>query len=141
MSNHSLPVPLDLDTPIFSISVAASLAEMHPQTLRQYDRLGLVVASRSKGGDRRYSPRDIQRLRLVQALSQDEGINLTGIRRILDLQSELDETNRKLEERTDLLRRIAEQQESQGRRVFSAAIYGHVAKGRGYRQPRALTAR
>lgn len=141
MNNRSLPVVLDLDAPIFSISVAASLAEMHPQTLRQYDRLGLVVASRAKGGGRRYSPRDVQRLRLVQGLSQDEGINLIGIRRILDLQSELDEANRKLEERTNLLRRIAEQQVAPGPRVFSAATSGHVAKGRSYRPPRALTAR
>ena len=86
MSAGMLPEVMDPDGPIFGISVAASLAEMHPQTLRQYDRLGLVIASRTKGGGRRYSPRDIQRLRLIQRLSQ-EGINLTGIRRILALQS------------------------------------------------------
>ena len=72
MSAGMLPEVMDPDGPIFSISVAASLAEMHPQTLRQYDRLGLVIASRTKGGGRRYSPRDIQRLRLIQRLSQED---------------------------------------------------------------------
>ena len=63
---------MDPDAPVFSISVAAALAEMHPQTLRTYDRLGLVVPSRAKGGGRRYSPRDVYRLRLIQRLSQEE---------------------------------------------------------------------
>ena len=70
----------------FVISVAAELAGMHPQTLRQYDRLGLVVPARTKGRGRRYTKQDIQRLRDVQRMSQDEGINLEGIRRILELQ-------------------------------------------------------
>ena len=127
MSAGMLPEVMDPDGPIFSISVAASLAEMHPQTLRQYDRLGLVIASRTKGGGRRYSPRDIQRLRLIQRLSQ-EGINLTGIRRILALQSEL-------------VRRLVEQHESQGRRIFSAGSTGNVAQGRFYHPPLALPGR
>ena len=59
----------------FVISVAAELAGMHPQTLRQYDRLGLVTPARSKGRGRRYTHRDIQRLRAVQVMSQEEGIN------------------------------------------------------------------
>ena len=70
----------------FVISVAAELAGMHPQTLRQYDRLGLVTPARTKGRGRRYTKQDIQRLRDVQRMSQDEGINLEGIRRILELQ-------------------------------------------------------
>ncbi len=76
---------LDIDEPVFIISVAAQLAGMHPQTLRQYDRMGLVTADRTAGGGRRYSLRQIQRLRTVQQLSQEEGINLGGVRRILEL--------------------------------------------------------
>ena len=140
MSAGMLPEVMDPDVPIFSISVAASLAEMHPQTLRQYDRLGLVVASRTKGGGRRYSPRDIQRLRLIQSLSQADGINLTGIRRILALQSELEETQRRLDELTDLMRRLMEQ-ESRGPRIFSAGSTGHVAQGRMQRRPLAQPGR
>src|SRR3954447_23088782 len=74
------------DAPVFVISIAATLAGMHPQTLRQYDRLGLVSPGRAAGRGRRYSSRDILVLREVQRLSQDEGINLAGIKRILDLQ-------------------------------------------------------
>ena len=75
------------DEPItFVISVAAELAGMHPQTLRQYDRLGLVIPARTKGRGRRYTKRDVQRLRDVQRMSQEEGINLAGIRRILELE-------------------------------------------------------
>ena len=75
------------DTPIFVISVAAQLAGMHPQTLRQYDRLGLVSPGRSAGRSRRYSARDITVLLQVQRLSQEEGINLAGVKRILELEN------------------------------------------------------
>ena len=93
-----LPQQIDSDAPVFVISVAAQLAGMHPQTLRTYDRMGLVVPRRLAKRGRRYSARDIARLRLVQRLSQDEGINLEGIRRILSMQDELDELRRRLEE-------------------------------------------
>ena len=66
------------DSPVFVISVAAQLAGMHSQTLRQYDRLGLVTPSRTRGGGRRYSTRDVALLREVQRLSQEEGISLAG---------------------------------------------------------------
>ncbi|MBV9293391.1 MAG: helix-turn-helix transcriptional regulator [Frankiales bacterium] len=78
------------DAPVFVISVAATLAGMHPQTLRQYDRLGIVSPGRSAGRGRRYSARDIVVLREVQRMSQDEGINLAGIKRILELESHVD---------------------------------------------------
>ena len=80
---------IDRNAPIFVISVAAELAEMHPQTLRQYDRLGLVSPDRTAGRGRRYSARDIELLRQVQALSQDEGINLAGIKRIIELENQV----------------------------------------------------
>ncbi len=78
---------MEEDRPVFVISVAAELAGMHPQTLRQYDRLGLVTPGRSLGGGRRYSPRDVALLREVQRLSQEEGVNLAGIKRVIELEN------------------------------------------------------
>ncbi len=78
------------DRPVFVISVAAELSGMHPQTLRQYDRLGLVTPGRSGGGGRRYSPRDVARLREVQRLSQEEGVNLAGIKRVIELENHVE---------------------------------------------------
>ncbi|HEY1974210.1 MAG TPA: helix-turn-helix transcriptional regulator [Pseudonocardia sp.] len=96
MTQHERPVPglppgTDLDSPIFVISVAAELAGLHAQTLRGYDRLGLVSPGRSAGGGRRYSARDIALLREVQRLSQDEGVNLAGVKRIIELERTVDE--------------------------------------------------
>ena len=84
-------VPFPDDAPVFVISVAAQLAGMHPQTLRQYDRLGLVNPGRTPGGGRRYSARDVALLREVQRLSQEEGVNLAGVKRIIDLERQVDE--------------------------------------------------
>ena len=78
------------ETPVFVISVAAELAGMHPQTLRQYDRLGLVTPGRAGGGGRRYSPRDVELLREVQRLSQQDGVNLAGIKRIIELENQVE---------------------------------------------------
>lgn len=85
------------DTPVYVISVAAELAGMHPQTLRQYDRLGLVSPARTMGRNRLYSARDIDRLREVQRLSEN-GINLEGIRRILSLEAEVTMLRERIEE-------------------------------------------
>jgi MerR family transcriptional regulator, heat shock protein HspR len=79
------------DMPVYVISVAANLSGMHPQTLRGYERVGLVIPRRTTGGGRRYSMRDILALREIQRLSQEEGINLNGIKRILDLERELEQ--------------------------------------------------
>jgi MerR family transcriptional regulator, heat shock protein HspR len=89
-SRRSVPKEVSEDAPVFVISVAASLAGMHAQTLRQYDRLGLVTPGRTVGGGRRYSARDVALLREVQRLSQDEGVNLAGIKRIIELESHVD---------------------------------------------------
>jgi MerR family transcriptional regulator/heat shock protein HspR len=86
------------DAPVFVISVAATLAGMHPQTLRQYDRIGLVSPGRTSGRGRRYSARDIAMLREVQRLSQDEGINLAGVKRILELESQVSALQQRLAE-------------------------------------------
>src|SRR5215211_7149346 len=84
------PYELTQETPVYVISVAAQLSGLHPQTLRQYDRLGLVSPGRTSGRGRRYSARDIARLREVARLSQEEGVNLAGIKRILDLENNND---------------------------------------------------
>jgi MerR family transcriptional regulator/heat shock protein HspR len=86
------------DAPVFVISVAAELAGMHAQTLRQYDRLGLVRPGRTPGGGRRYSPRDVALLREVQRLSQEDGVNLAGIKRIIELESRVEALQARVQE-------------------------------------------
>lgn len=98
MSRGQPGEPLSEDAPVFVISVAAELAGMHPQTLRQYDRVGLVTPGRTAGGGRRYSPRDVAVLRMVQRLSQDEGVNLAGIKRIIDLENQVSALQERVEE-------------------------------------------
>lgn len=78
------------DRPLYMISVAAELAGMHPQTLRIYERKQLIEPKRSAGNTRLYSDADIERLRLIQQLTQDEGVNLAGVMRILELQVEIE---------------------------------------------------
>ena len=100
------------DAPVFVISVAAELAGMHAQTLRSYDRLGLVSPGRSAGGGRRYSARDIALLREVQRLSQEEGVNLAGIKRIIELEQLVDALQARIAEldaELDAARAAAEQ--------------------------------
>jgi MerR family transcriptional regulator/heat shock protein HspR len=105
-------IGVESDDKILIISVAARMAGMHPQTLRQYDRMGLVQPGRSAGGSRRYSPRDVALLREIQRLSQDEGVNLAGIKRIIDLEQLADQLQEQVDElRAELVearRRIAE---------------------------------
>ncbi len=110
------------DEPIYVISKAAELAGMHPQTLRQYDRLGLVSPRRTSGRGRRYSKRDVAQLVEIQRLSHDEGINLAGIKRILDLENQV----RALEARVELLAAQA----NPGSRVFTAGTEGDVVSER-----------
>jgi MerR family transcriptional regulator/heat shock protein HspR len=98
MTVPPLPPGTNPDAPVFVISVAAELAGLHAQTLRSYDRLGLVSPGRSPGGGRRYSARDIALLREVQRLSQEEGVNLAGIKRIIELEQLVDELRSRLDE-------------------------------------------
>jgi len=93
-----LPPGASADSPVFVISVAAQLSGLHAQTLRSYDRLGLVSPGRSPGGGRRYSARDIALLREVQRLSQEEGVNLAGIKRIIELEQLVDELQSRVDE-------------------------------------------
>lgn len=98
-------------TEYFVISVAAELAGMHAQTLRTYDRMGLVTPERTSGGGRRYSQEDVELLRTVQHLSQNVGVNLAGIKAIIALTKENDQLKEKidaLEEENHQLRRQQE---------------------------------
>src|SRR6201987_1080073 len=83
----------------FLISVARELPGMHAQTLRTYDRLGLVSPRRSSGGGRRYSQNDVELLREGQRLSQDEGVNLAGIKRIIELTNQVEALQSRVQER------------------------------------------
>jgi MerR family transcriptional regulator/heat shock protein HspR len=96
----------DSDRPLYMISVAADLAGVHPQTLRIYERKLLVLPRRSSGNTRLYSDADIERLRLIQQLTQEEGINLAGVMRIIELTDE----QRRLETEVVQLRRLVEAQ-------------------------------
>jgi len=92
-------------TRTFLISAAAELAGMHAQTLRTYDRLGLVIPERSAGGGRRYSERDVELLREIQRLSQDDGVNLAGIKRIIELTNQVEALQSRVSEMADELSR------------------------------------
>jgi MerR family transcriptional regulator/heat shock protein HspR len=89
---------------VYIISVAAELAGVHPQTLRIYERKGLVQPKRTSGNTRRYSERDIERLRAIQDLTQDQGINLAGVKMIIEMQGELEALRRRTKELETLLR-------------------------------------
>ncbi|EFG76660.1 transcriptional regulator, MerR family [Mycobacterium parascrofulaceum ATCC BAA-614] len=94
------------DSRTFLISVAAELAGMHAQTLRTYDRLGLVSPRRTSGGGRRYSEHDVNLLREVQRLSQDEGVNLAGIKRIIELTNQVEALQSRVQELTEELAQV-----------------------------------
>ncbi|MFZ4079350.1 MAG: heat shock protein transcriptional repressor HspR [Microbacteriaceae bacterium] len=114
---------LDETRPILTISMAAELAGMHPQTLRQYDRLGLVQPGRTAGLSRRYSLRDVAKLREVQRLST-EGLSLEGIRRVLDLEDAVIALRTRVRELESALADALLAQP--GRRVFAAGSEGEV---------------
>ncbi len=101
------------DAPVYVISVAADLADLHPQTLRAYEREGLITPSRTEGGTRRYSRRDVERLRFIRTLTQDEGLNLAGVRVVLDLGEKLEAARRRVTELEEMVRVLAERVERQ----------------------------
>ena len=111
----------DENTPMFVISVAAELAVMHPQTLRQYDRMGLVVPTRTGGGGRRYTMRNIAQLREIAALSS-QGVSLEGIRRVIELENQNTELKQRIR---DLEATLANELLNRpGNRVFAAGGQG-----------------
>lgn len=119
-------VGFDIDLPLFSVGRAAQLADIHAQTLRQYDRVGLIVPQRTEGGARRYSLRDIDRLTQAHHLSQDENVNLSGVATILDLQ----------EENQQLRRELKWLQTPKGSSIFAADAQGGITEVQRSRQAR-----
>jgi MerR family transcriptional regulator/heat shock protein HspR len=118
---------MDENSQVFVISIAAELAGMHPQTLRQYDRLGLVSPSRTAGKSRRYSVRDIAKLQEIARLGS-EGVSLEGIRRILELEDQVTELRGRVRELETAL--ADELLNRPGRRVFAAGSEGEVVSMR-----------
>jgi len=114
---------IDENAPIFAIAVAAELSGMHPQTLRQYDRLGLVVPARTQGGSRRYSLHHVEQLREVARMSAD-GIGLPAIARILELENRVQELHGRVRDLEERVR--AELEKRPGARVFAAGATGSV---------------
>lgn len=115
---------------VYVISVAAELAGMHPQTLRIYERRGLVRPARTQGGNRRYSDADIERLRRIGQLAS-EGMNLEGIRRVMELEQENAQLRAELEEARRAARRAQEEAERRQRRDLvplrqQVAVFGQV---------------
>ncbi|PZE27961.1 MULTISPECIES: heat shock protein transcriptional repressor HspR [unclassified Curtobacterium] len=128
---------MDEYSPVLAIAMAAELAGLHPQTLRQYDRLGLVVPQRTRGGSRRYSMRDVTQLREVARLGA-EGVSLEGIRRVIDLENE----NTALRARVrELESALADELISRpGARIFAATMTGGAVPLRAGSRPERNTA-
>lgn len=101
----------DTDDPVYVISVAAELSGLHPQTLRAYEREGLLTPARTQGGTRRYSQRDVERLQFIRTLTQDEGLNLAGVRVVLDLGEKLEASRRRIGDLEDMVRVLADRLE------------------------------
>ena len=118
---------MDENTQVFVISIAAELAGMHPQTLRQYDRLGLVSPGRTAGKSRRYSMRDVQKLQEIARLGS-EGVSLEGIRRILELEDHVNALSDRVRELETAL--ADELLNRPGRRVVAAGSEGEVVSMR-----------
>jgi len=129
---------IDRNAPIFVISVAAELAEMHPQTLRQYDRLGLVSPSRQAGRQRRYSQQDVDSLREVQRLSH-EGVSLEGIRRILELEHQVSALQARVQELSAELEDAKRRDQLETSRIFAAGLAGDVVSLARGQRPRPRT--
>ena len=118
-------VEVSADRGVFMISVAAELAEMHPQTLRMYEARGLIEPKRSPKGTRLYSQRDVDMLRRIQEMTTELGLNLAGVERVLELEQQLARATRRLQElesRSAAMREEMEREIEAVRRSFRAEI-------------------
>ena len=118
-------IEVSADRGVFMISVAAELAEMHPQTLRMYEARGLIKPQRSPKGTRLYSQRDVDMLRRIQEMTTDLGLNLAGVERVLELEQQLERATRRLEEleaRSAQMREEMEREIEAVRKSFRAEI-------------------
>jgi MerR family transcriptional regulator/heat shock protein HspR len=125
-------IEVSSDRGVFMISVAAELAEMHPQTLRMYEARGLIEPKRSPGGTRLYSQQDVEKLRRIQQMTAELGLNLAGVERVLELEAELEAAARRLEElerRSAQIREEMEREIEAVRRSFRADIVPYQAPG------------
>ena len=124
-------IEVSTDRGVFMISVAAELAEMHPQTLRMYEARGLIEPQRSPKGTRLYSQEDVERLRRIQEMTVELGMNLAGVERVFELEQQLDATSRKvaaLEKRATQLSAEVERLEAL-RQELRAEIVPYVGGG------------
>jgi MerR family transcriptional regulator, heat shock protein HspR len=118
-------IEVSADRGVFMISVAAELADMHPQTLRMYEARGLIEPKRSPKGTRLYSQRDVQKLRRIQEMTTELGLNLAGVERVLELEEQLERATRRLqdlERRSAQMRAEMEREIEAVRRSFRAEI-------------------
>jgi MerR family transcriptional regulator/heat shock protein HspR len=123
---------LDHDRGVFMISVAAELAGMHPQTLRMYESRGLITPKRSPKGTRLYSQQDVDRLRRIQEMTAELGMNLAGVDKVFQLEAQLERMSRRLEaleQLSDELRRQMAEEIESVRRSFRAEIVRYEAPG------------
>ncbi len=120
----------DEDRAVYIISVAAELAGVHPQTLRIYERKGLVAPQRTSGNTRRYSDRDIALLRQIQDLTQEGGINLAGVKMIIELQAQLDALRAQTDELQERLRERKQDAETEGKIVPLTSVFLPPWQGR-----------
>jgi len=133
-------VAVKSDRGVFMISVAAELAEMHPQTLRMYEQRGLIAPKRSPKGTRLYSQEDVDRLRRIQEMTAELGMNLAGVERVLELEEQLERMARRMaamEAEAEALRREMEDELDRVRRSFRAEIVpyrgGDIVRARDHR--------
>ena len=123
----------DHGRPVYMISVAAELAGMHPQTLRIYEQRGLIEPERTPKGTRRYSQEDVERLRRIQELTTEMGMNLAGVEKVFELEGELDQMRRRmdrLERRADQMRKELEAEVERVRRSFKRELVPYQAPER-----------
>ena len=120
----------DEDRAVYIISVAAELAGVHPQTLRIYERKGLLAPKRTSGNTRRYSDRDIRLLRQIQDLTQASGINLAGVKAIIELQAQLDALRAQTDELEERLRAREREAGAEGKIVPVASVFLPPWQGR-----------
>jgi MerR family transcriptional regulator/heat shock protein HspR len=126
-------VEVSSDRGVFMISVAAELAEMHPQTLRMYEARGLIEPKRSPGGTRLYSQQDVEKLRRIQQMTAELGLNLAGVERVLELEEQLEAAAKRLEElerRSAQIREEMEREIEAVRRSFRAEIVPYQPPGK-----------
>ena len=130
MKRRTTRVTVSQERGVFMISVAAELAEMHPQTLRMYEARGLITPKRSPKGTRLYSQADVERLRRIQEMTNELGLNLAGVERVLDLEEQLEKATRRLEALERRSREMREELEAEVERVrrsFKAEIVPYTS--------------